>query len=322
MHTGRILYMNHDNPNPSGGVQVIYNHVRHLVHNGFEAYVVHLRSGFSPAWFDAPVPTLYLDQQFSLRPDDLVIIPEDHAGFIELFSTTAVRKVIFCQNHFYLYEGLKQHNTLHAAGISGVMACSDIVADFIRTQMEMPYVQTVHNIVSGKFAPAPYKKRQIAYMPRKRPLEANFIKNLCIRLLEPEYQVEWISVDGMSQDAVAQIFADSALFLSLSRLEGFGLPPLEAMASGCLVVGFTGFGGKEYARPDNGLWVEEDDLIRCAQVLAEAVRMLQHNPQETVKLTSNARQTAAEYNSQRQEQELLKALYHFLHTPQEVSDEV
>lgn len=51
MHTGRILYMNHDNPYPSGGVRVIYSHVRHLVRNGFNAFVVHQKQDFRPPWF-------------------------------------------------------------------------------------------------------------------------------------------------------------------------------------------------------------------------------------------------------------------------------
>ena len=38
-------------------------------------------------------------------------------------------------------------------------------------------------------------------------------------------------------------------FLSLSVAEGFGLVPLEAMAMGTTVLGFDGFGGRDYMRP-------------------------------------------------------------------------
>ena len=63
------------------------------------------------------------------------------------------------------------------------------------------------------------------------------------------------------------------VFLSLSRLEGFGLTPLEAMASGCVVAGFTGIGGREYAIPDNGFWADEDDFPACVAGLAKAVEL-------------------------------------------------
>ena len=35
-----------------------------------------------------------------------------------------------------------------------------------------------------------------------------------------------------------------------SYAQGFGLMPLEAMAMGCTVVGFDGYGGRDYMRPD------------------------------------------------------------------------
>ena len=226
MRTGRILYMNHDNPQPSGGVQVIYDHVRHLVRNGYDAYVVHFRSCFKPAWFDGQIPTLYCDQPFQVSPEDLVVIPEDHAGYLEFFRDMTARKILFCQNHFYLFEGLKAGNSLQSLDIAGVMACSDVVADFVRAYLRPLRLQTVHNAVAACFSSRTPKKLQVAYMPRKRPLEANFIKTLCMSLLDPTLAVSWVAIDQVTQDQAAAIMDESALFLALNRLEGFGLPPL------------------------------------------------------------------------------------------------
>lgn len=317
MYPGRILYLNHDNPNPSGGVRVVYDHVRHLMKNGYRAYVVHQNDGFRPAWFEEDVPVLYCNHQFRLQPDDLVILPEDHSLFLELFRSAPVRKIVFCQNHFYIFEGLHSHCSWESLSISGVMACSNPVTDFIRTSLYFRNVETVHNAISPLFTETSPKTFQVAYMPRKRPLEAQFIRNLCDRLLEPEYKIAWVAIDGMNQHAVAKTLGESALFLSLGRLEGFGLPPLEAMASGCLVVGFTGFGGREYAQADNGLWCAEDDLVGCSNALAGAVRMIRDQSPEGTRLISNALKTAAEYSPKRQEKELLKAIRHFLGVPRE-----
>ena len=55
----------------------------------------------------------------------------------------------------------------------------------------------------------------------------------------------------------------SAVFLSTCYYEGFNLPPLEAMSCAALVVGFHGYGGLEYATPDNGLWCAQGDLQDC-----------------------------------------------------------
>lgn len=312
MYMGRILYINHDNPQPSGGVQVIYDHVRHLVQNGYEAYVVHGSSNFTPDWFDTQVPVLFLDQQFQSFPGDLIIIPEDYAGLLEYFKGVSARKLIFCQNHFYLFEGMQENNTLSSFGISGVITCSDVATDFVRTYMEVPQIYTVHNAISEHFKPANHKKLQVAYMPRKRPLEARFIRRLCQLLVKSDLSVTWVPIDKMPQQEVARTLGESSIFLALNRLEGFGLPPLEAMASGCLVVGFTGFGGRDYATPDNGFWCDEDNLIGCANQLHKALQMLAAGTPETRRMRANGLKTAAGYSAQRQERELLTAIKGFI----------
>jgi glycosyltransferase involved in cell wall biosynthesis len=65
--------------------------------------------------------------------------------------------------------------------------------------------------------------------------------------------------------------AESAVFASFSYLKGLGLPPLEAMASNCLVCGFDGHGGSDFATADNGQWVQEGDH----EGFADAVAMMQ-----------------------------------------------
>lgn len=117
------------------------------------------------------------------------------------------------------------------------------------------------------------KKTQIAYMPRKRPSEAARLKQW-FHALCPQWQhVPWVVIDGMSRPQVAQIMAESLVFVSLSKDEGLGLPPLEAMAAGCLVAGFTGQGGQEYATPANGVWVSEGQLPELALAIASLLDM-------------------------------------------------
>jgi glycosyltransferase involved in cell wall biosynthesis len=77
----------------------------------------------------------------------------------------------------------------------------------------------------------------------------------------------------MSRPQVAQTLAESQVFVSLSKDEGLGLPPLEAMAAGCLVAGFTGGGGQEFATPANGLWVGEAQLPELALAIGRLLAM-------------------------------------------------
>lgn len=48
------------------------------------------------------------------------------------------------------------------------------------------------------------------------------------------------------------------------------------MACGCVVAGFTGIGGKEFASPANGFWVDEDDCEAAADALAQAVELVRN----------------------------------------------
>ncbi|OIH83329.1 hypothetical protein BLJ79_14605 [Arthrobacter sp. UCD-GKA] len=45
---------------------------------------------------------------------------------------------------------------------------------------------------------------------------------------------------------MGDILRRSSIFMSLSDRDGFGLPPAEAMATGCFVVGYAGGGGNEF----------------------------------------------------------------------------
>ena len=47
------------------------------------------------------------------------------------------------------------------------------------------------------------------------------------------------------QSVVAEVLGSSTVFVALGHSESFGLPVAEALASGCLVVGYDGGGGHE-----------------------------------------------------------------------------
>jgi Glycosyl transferases group 1 len=302
----RILYFNRDNPNPSGGVRTIYAHVQHLREHGFPAYVVHGKPDFKVRWFDHDVPTLFYLGGFTFDPDDVVIVPEDHRIILDTLQSVAVRKIVFCQNHFRAFSGLGQHRSWQEMGMERVFASSEIIAGFLSTYLGWKDVPVVHYALDlEQFKPQP-KKLQIAYMPRKRPLEADFLCNFSTRLPGSLAGVPWISIDGMNEAAAANVLAESAIFLSLSCLEGFGLPPLEAMACGCAVVGYHGFGGLEYITRENGFWCEEGNPFACAQMLQQAVQRVLEDSVVIKRVVDSAIATAARYTADRQRQELLE----------------
>ncbi len=94
----------------------------------------------------------------------------------------------------------------------------------------------------------------------------------------------------------------------MSNLEGFGLPPVEAMSCGCLIVGFHGQGGLEYATPENGLWCAEGDPMNVVDAITSAVEKLRTGDPAINNMIQSGRRTAAAYTSQRQANELIAVI--------------
>ncbi|TCC96233.1 glycosyltransferase family 4 protein [Pedobacter hiemivivus] len=91
---------------------------------------------------------------------------------------------------------------------------------------------------------------------------------------------------------IASVFQTSDIFISTSWMEGFGLPPLEAMACGCAVITSASQGINEYARH------QENCLIyppRNAFSLADHIASLVNDPNLRSKLVLKGTEDATSF---------------------------
>jgi hypothetical protein len=216
--------------------------------------------------------------------------------------------VVHNQNPYYSFRGFANMAAMNAAPLAGGLACSHFTAHTLqRWGSRLPW-QVVRPALLPHFAQAAAQqasrggpRRQVAVMPRKRPADGPLLQAL-LRSLHPALaEVPWVVIDGLGRAEVAQALAESQVFVALSHHEGLGLPPLEAMAAGCLVLGFDGGGGQEYATPDNGLWVADGDVEALAHALARALQMPAAERQQRV---AAGQATAAAFSQQRFDAEL------------------
>jgi hypothetical protein len=266
---GRIVYLTFPTGAVSGGQKMILRHVEALRDLGFEAVVWRRPNGVIPTWLDHRAP---VETGTSFRPGDVLVVPVDAPNALRQLRAGPNPMVVFCQNQF----------TMASLGVESVptepaptfMAVSPTTAAAVRSLYPTARVELVPAFVDEQlFRPGP-KRDAVAYAPRKRPLEARAIRNLLPRLFPAHAGLPWIELEGAHETIVARTLTDSSLFLCLSRLEALGLTPLEAMASGCVVAGFLGVGGADFATAENGFWAPEDDCWAATEALAAAADLV------------------------------------------------
>jgi glycosyltransferase involved in cell wall biosynthesis len=157
---------------------------------------------------------------------------------------------------------------------------------------------------------------RVAWMPRKNKALAEQVRQVAEADLARQPgspAVDWTAVSHLAPQHVAEVFASSHIYLATAFPGGFGLPPLEAMATGCVPVGFTGFGGWDYMRQacstpytpplrlhappceGNGLFFADGDIMAAGLGLARAIRMAAANTPEWQRLVQAGKAAARHY---------------------------
>ena len=288
----RVLFgMINNNTRPIGGVKVIYQAVAGLRRRGIDAYVASAVA--TPDWLlgnpaVSDVAILDMNQGHTISPDDLFVATDALGPHrVPLLLKRPERRALFIQNH----NALRANATVDWTALRHIRCLT--VSEYSRRHLlEREGFREASVVPPGVdlsiFRPGTQKRRRIAYMPRKWP-----------RLVDPirdatRSSIEWLSIDGRSETEAAGLLAESAIFLNLGRKEGLGLPPLEAMAAGCVTCGFDGEGTTDFATGDNGFWCPEGDVECCALAIDAAVAALDE-PERVARLLKAGLDTVGRY---------------------------
>lgn len=290
----RIVYLTPYAGSRSGGNKMIFRHVEGLCALGFDAVVRRPPQTPPPTWFDHQAPTE--DASVPLGPDDILVLPEDSPEAMRQAAALPNRKVIFCQNPYALASyGLAALPAELRPQYRNFMACGVGVAGLIARFFDYDQIAVVPGFADERsFRPAP-KARLIACSPRHRKVEQAAIRYMFERLHPEAASWRWEIMETCTEAEVADIMSRASVFLSLARMEALSLTTLEAMASQCLLAGFTGIGAREFATPVNGIWVDEDDCEAAAHALVRAVTLAEQDGGAQALMRHAAAQTAAQW---------------------------
>lgn len=265
----RIVYLLLNNDGVAGGQKVILRHVEALVELGFNAICM---AATQPAWLEHRAP---IERRSDIRPDDILVIPDDGVPALGMAAGRAGRTVVLCQSSApYLAVGGMDTIAQHPDRLSTFIAVSPGYAATLQRLFPGASIEIVRCFADERIFRPGQKQFTGAMVPRKRLFEAGAIRALTRRLFPVAAELGWRRIENASEAQVAAAFADAGVYLSLSRMESVGLTTLEALASGCVCAGFTGIGGRQYATPDNGFWVDDDDCLAAADALAQAISLV------------------------------------------------
>lgn len=291
----RIVYVIFSGGGVQGGQKMILRHVETLRELGFDAVAYTTSRNTMPTWFEHHAP-IQVDAE--LRPDDIVVAPDDAMITLRQLTTLRQRAVVMVQGHInFAADSLPAIDAFPPAKFPVFLTVSHTVAAAVRRLYPQAEVGMARAFADERvFRPGSERSEAVAMIPRKRPHEAAAIANMFLKVRPAHKDIRWRLIEKRPEAEVAAILGASSHFVSLSRLEGLGMTPLEAMACGALVVGFPGLGGRDFATADNGFWVPDDDCEAAADALYEAVEVYHAGGPELARRREAGYETARQWS--------------------------
>lgn len=309
MRHKKIYVLAPETRHPSGGIKQLFRLVDGLNSLGYEAALIQRSRAKRITWFANETKIVYFPYLYFLlrqivikgrntkkwsyklsnflffskklpSKDSIIVLPEIYGHRI-VNIIPENRYVIFNQNCFLTYNLFPYNQTVEDPYKNrNILACMT-VSENSKAYLQFVYPDLpIHRMRLGlgeMFRFSGKKQQQIAFMPRKLSEDSNQIINI-LKTRDKIRGWHFVPIDNKSEDEVAHILKESALFLSFNYQEGLGLPPLEAMACGCYVIGYAGQAGVEYFKEEFSSLVVDRDIIAFAKEIERIAAIYDANP--------------------------------------------
>lgn len=285
--TKRLFFVCYPDTNATiGGVKQIYRQVELLSQAGYHAAVLQEKPNFRADWFSSEAPVIDLQSFLNLPPNpatDCIVLPETWLSNVPTYLN-GIPKVIFNQNAYYTFglDGNINTDTLNLyrhPDIRFVVTVSDDNRRFLveGCGIDASRVFTVLNGIDGDlFYPPERKQRRIVYLSRKHVQHPRSVQLMASqRSFLQRY--EFRELPRLSHIDLASELREALVFLSSGHPEGFGLPLAEAIASGCIVVGYHGLASRDFCN-EALHQVEFGDLLGFLNSLESALMEFELSP--------------------------------------------
>jgi hypothetical protein len=226
-----------------GRIKVAYQFVDALNALGVAA-VIASPEGRAATWFSSHAAVVDAAAAYeSFRPQDIAVFsrPHDYARLRELPG----QLFFHCQGSDPLTNPLIDR--ILADSTVRVLTCWRQATNYALEHGARDPIETGISI-SPCFAYAgePKFEHAVAYMPR-------LDTGLCEAVCRQYKTLRYFAIDGMPESEVARVMKRCSIYLATAEGKWSGLPAIEAMSAGCLVVSVPVSGAMEYL----------DDGVNC-----------------------------------------------------------
>jgi len=277
---------------PNGGTFMAY-HLGRILQLDFGFQGVAVRVGGETADhgvfdYDPVFPVVTLaEMEASITDDDVLIANPVESRFFFGLKCRGL-KVMYAQG-FTTFKLLDCRFDLYVSVSEVVRRCLAFTWG-IETEVVPPFIQAETFPLASPWRERP--SGSILVLLKGEDDQQSFMLDRLRQLVSqrhPDVSLDQIIGKKVSQRELIERMGQNRYFLTLSVAEGFGLMPLEAMAMGATVLGFDGFGGRDYMRPG----------INCAvtaypdiEGVAERIADMLDDPDHAQSLAAAGRSTA------------------------------
>lgn len=289
----KILFFCPINPTrPTGGVLVIFRCVDILRAHGLDASVVALplantSNSSDITWFESTAPVISWETACQLPSKDCVhVLLEDFCmGWNQdaissnghTLDLSQARLILLAQNRRDMYRNLSKQWPKLPSRDETILGRSNLLGVMCVSALEQTYWNTLYpdinvwckpnSIDTTVFKPATVRENIAAFIG-KPGTTLSEAQHLMLALRHSGLAKDWrfCNLQGKPQHEVAQTMATADLFLTFGTMESFGLAAAEAMASGCIVIGYHGGVPEEFFNPRWSYPVQPLDYLGYVQM--------------------------------------------------------
>lgn len=295
-----IYFLCPDYHAPSGGTRSIYHHVTILNEAGLAAKVVHTQPGFKLIWHGIDAPTISLGEVNKGFDDDVWVFPEGYLNSIDVISMLKGKKIFNLLNWYALPNLIENHKSLMKVGNFEAITTCKYIKEYFEWTYHAPCVILPRTIKREQYYSTvkSEQKINISYMSRKNDYGKMVEKTIKSHRIIND-KIEWYPMDNIDEEEYSSILRKSHIYMATGISEGLNVSVLEAMASGALVVGYHGMGGRDYmiggGPQQNCIFIEGGDILNFAKTVNNLIDDLDRNITAHEKIIENARLMAGRF---------------------------